>query len=98
MRYFITFACYGAHLHGDESGSVDRRHNLFGRPSLAPDPQRAAVERRRMNQPAYELDRDSRTVVLQTLQEVCLYRGWNLLAAPVRSSHVHLVVEAESPP
>ena len=32
MRYFITFARYGARLHGDESGSVDRRHNLVGRP------------------------------------------------------------------
>jgi len=28
--YLITFACYGAHLHGDESGSVDRKHNLPG--------------------------------------------------------------------
>jgi|GEM_PF-3341019 len=24
LRYFITFACYGSRLHGDESGSVDR--------------------------------------------------------------------------
>ena len=67
MRYFITFAGYGAHLHGDESGSVDRRHNLFGGRSLEADPQRAAAERRRMNQPPYELDSDRRAVVLQTL-------------------------------
>ena len=32
MRYFITSACYGAHLHGDESGSVDRHHNVPGAP------------------------------------------------------------------
>lgn len=25
MRYFITLACYGTHLHGHESGSVDRQ-------------------------------------------------------------------------
>ena len=30
LTYFITFACYGARLHGDESGSVDRRDNLVG--------------------------------------------------------------------
>ncbi len=95
MRYFITFACYGAHFHGGESGSVDRDHNLFGSRLLAPDPQRAAAERRSMNQPPYELDCASRAVVLETLQEVCLHRGWNLLAAHVRSNHVHVIVETE---
>ena len=30
VRYFITFACYGVHLHGDESGSVDRNHAIPG--------------------------------------------------------------------
>jgi len=30
MRYFITFSCYGTHLYGDESGSVDRQHNVPG--------------------------------------------------------------------
>jgi REP element-mobilizing transposase RayT len=98
MRYFITFACYGAHLHGDESGSVDRRHNLFGGRSLEADPQRVRAERRSMNQRPYELDSDSRAVVLQTLAEVCSYRGWNLLAAHVRTNHVHVTVEAEVPP
>ncbi len=98
MRYFITFACYGAHLHGDESGSVDRGHNLFGARGLEADPQRAAGERRRMNQPPYELDCHSRAAVLETLQQVCWHRGWNLSAAHVRSSHVHIIVEGESPP
>ena len=98
MRYFITFACYGAHLHGDQSGSVDLRHNLFGSRPLEPDLQRAGTERRRMNQPPYELDGDSRTVVLQTLQQVCSHRGWNLWAAHVRRNHVHVIVEAEIPP
>ena len=40
LRYFITFACYGARLHGEESGSVDRQHNLVGSRLLEPDPQR----------------------------------------------------------
>ena len=30
MRYFTTFARYGVHLHGDESGSVDRNRNVPG--------------------------------------------------------------------
>jgi REP element-mobilizing transposase RayT len=98
MRYFLTFACYGAHLHGQESGSVDRRHNLFGARVVESDPDRAAAERRRMRQPPYELGSDSRAIVLETLKEVCLHRGWNLLAAHVRSNHVHVILEAEVPP
>jgi REP element-mobilizing transposase RayT len=98
MRYFITFACYGAHLHGDESGSVDRSHNLPGGRFVDADPLRASAERQRMQQAAYLLDRESRAVVLQTLREVCVHRCWNLLAAHVRTNHVHVVVEAEVSP
>jgi hypothetical protein len=50
MRCFLTFACYGAHLHGDESGSVDGHHNVFGARVLEADPQRAEAERRNMKQ------------------------------------------------
>lgn len=98
MHYFITFTCYGARLHGDESGSVDRSHNQFGTPSLKPDPRRTLAQRRAMPQPPYHLDRDSRTVVLQSLKEVSRHRGWNLLAAHVRSNHVHVIVEADAKP
>ncbi len=98
MRYFITLACYGTHLHGDESGSVDRHHNLPGSRFLEADPERSAAERKRMNQPPYWLDSDGRTAVLEALMEVCLHRGWNLLAAHVRTNHVHVVVEAEVRP
>jgi REP element-mobilizing transposase RayT len=94
MRYFLTFSCYGGHLHGDESGSVDRSHNLPGSRLLEADPQRALAERQEMNQAPYLLDRDSRPVVLEALREVCLHRGWTLLAAHVRTNHVHVVVEA----
>jgi REP element-mobilizing transposase RayT len=51
-----------------------------------------------MDQSAYHLDRLRRDAVLRAIQEVCAYRGWNLLAAHVRSNHVHTVVEAEDPP
>ena len=51
-----------------------------------------------MNQPAYELDGDNRAVVLQAIEEVCRHRGWSLLAAHVRSNHVHVIADAEVPP
>ena len=40
----------------------------------------------------------ARAVVLATIQGHCAYRGWNLLAAHVRSNHVHAVVAAETRP
>ena len=98
MTYLITFACYGCHLHGSESGSVDSGHNAPGTPTLATDSARAAAEAERMDQPPYHLDQIRRDAVLEAIQEVCVHRGWSLLAAHVRSNHVHTVVEAETPP
>jgi hypothetical protein len=98
LRYFITFACYGARLHGDESGSVDRRHNLVGGRRLEPDVQRVMAERREMLQDPDVLSQAGRAVVLAVIQMHCAHRGWNLLAAPVRSNHVHAIVEAETRP
>lgn len=99
MRYLITFACYGAHIHGDESGSVDPLHNLFGSRFLQSNPQRAAAERSRMPQASYRLgSAESRKAVLRAVEQVCRHRGWNLLAAHVRTNHVHAVVDAEARP
>ena len=98
MRYFITFVCYGEHIHGDESGSADPLHNVPGHPFLEANPQRVTVERKRMDQEPYRLDRDGRATVLDSIKEVCLHRNWNLLAAHVRTNHVHVVVEAEVRP
>ena len=89
MIYLITFVCYGCHLHGSESGSVDQEHNVPGTPTLQVDSARAAAERERMNQAPYDLDQIRRDAVLEAIQEVCARRGWNLLAAHVRTNHVH---------
>ena len=98
MTYLITFACYGCHLHGEETGSVDPAHNAPGTPILEPNSLRTAWEEQRMDQPPYDLDRIRRGAVLEAIQDVCAHRGWSLLAAHVRSNHVHTVVEAEIPP
>ena len=92
MTYPIAFAGYGCHLHGGESGSVDSRHNVPGTPILEVDSARAAAEGKRMDQAPYNLDQIRRDVVLEAIQEVCAHRGWSLLAAHVRSNHVHTVV------
>jgi REP element-mobilizing transposase RayT len=51
-----------------------------------------------MAQQPYQLDQESRASVLAVMRHHCEYRGWNLLAAHVRMSHVHVVVEAQVRP
>jgi hypothetical protein len=45
VTYLITFVCYGRHLHGCESGSVDQQHNVSRKLILEVDSARAAAER-----------------------------------------------------
>jgi REP element-mobilizing transposase RayT len=98
VTYLITFTCYGRHLHGSASGSVDRKHNMPGSPILEVDSARAVAERGRMDQPPYNLDQIRRDIVMGAIRDVCAHRGWVLVAAHVRSNHVHTVVQAEVPP
>jgi REP element-mobilizing transposase RayT len=77
---------------------VDLRHNLPGSRLLPPDSQRAAAERERMLQPPYCLDLEGREIVLTALRNHCTQSEWSLLAAHVRTNHVHAAVEAEARP
>lgn len=98
MRYFITLARYGAHLHGDEPGSVDKRHNVPGTRLAEPNPERVALKRQQMNQVPYLLYRQRRAMVLDALREFSFERGWSVFAAHVRTNHVRAVVEADVRP
>ena len=51
-----------------------------------------------MHQTPYLLDEARRATVLAALHQVCSHHGWNLLAAHVRTTHVHAVVEADVRP
>lgn len=51
-----------------------------------------------MVQRPYLLDERSRTTVIRAIQEVCAHRRCTLLAAHVRTNHVHVVVESEAKP
>jgi REP element-mobilizing transposase RayT len=98
MRYFLTFSCYGSHLHGAEAGSVDRKHSTPGSRLREPNSRLEEAERENMREEPQGLDPSARAVALESLREVCERRGWTLLAAHVRTSHVHVVVESELPP
>lgn len=94
MAYLITFTCYGTRLYGDEGGSVDRNHNIYGTPFLPSSTKRVSALQRAMNQETYELDSVRRAVVLEAIRQVCIHRAWKLRAAHVRSTHIHLIVTA----
>ncbi len=47
--------------------------------------------RRLMRDAQYEMNSHDASLVLTTLREVCAIRNWNLLAAHVRTTHVHVV-------
>ncbi len=44
------------------------------------------------------LDETRRASVLEALRNVCSHLGWDLLAAHVRTNHVHAIVEADARP
>jgi REP element-mobilizing transposase RayT len=95
--YLITWVCYATWLPG-ESGAVPRSTNRFGSPLPEPDASRQQQSRDRMTQQPYRLDVVRRNIVLNTLHEVCSCRTWTLLAAHVRTSHVHAVITANRNP
>ena len=95
--YFITFVCYGSHLPGQQ-GIVDRNHNHIGAPTVAADAKRFARAQALMKQEPYLLNSHTRAIVLRSSQELCSHRRWYLLAAHVRTTHAHVIVEADPRP
>ena len=98
LAYLITYTCYGTRLHGDERGSVDRRHTHPGAPNLPADKERQRKARARMLQPSYKMDPARRNLVLEAILEACQYHSWTPYAVHVRTNHVHCVVHALSIP
>jgi REP element-mobilizing transposase RayT len=94
LAYLLTWTCYGARLHGDAGGSVERPAAARGLPVLAPDPERVRAMRERMRCEPVVLDEHARRIVDETINDHCGRREWWLGAHSVRSNHVHCVVAA----
>jgi REP element-mobilizing transposase RayT len=90
--YLLTFNCYGTHLRGDEKGSVDRAREERGGP-IEPSVTLLNHGKRIMTRAAASLDLGESFLVLNAIRETCAFRRWTLLAAHVRSTHVHVVVD-----
>ena len=98
LAYFITFTCYGTWLHGEKLTTVDRFMNTPGTDFLSFDSERLYWVKKQMPETPYLLDEPRRKIVLKAIEEVCVCRKWALLAAHVRSNHVHLVIHALTQP
>lgn len=95
--YLVTWVCYGAWLPG-QAGAILRTQNRFGTPIPEPDIRKELRAKARITQEPYLLDEIRRQLVLQSLIEVCSCRGYSLLAAHVRTNHVHVVTAADCKP
>jgi len=98
LAYFITFSCYGTWLHGKKTTSVDRRNNTYETDFLSVNPARQASVEERMLETPYLLNDARRNIVLSAIKEVCNHRLWSLLAAHVRTNHIHFAVRADIKP
>ncbi len=75
---------------------MDRLSNQPGTRILPLDEPRHKSEVALLREPAYSLAHQERLAVLQSIREVCEYRGRILVACHVRTTHVHVVVTSEA--
>lgn len=98
LAYLITFRTYGTWLHGDERGSIDLKHNVYGTPLLPPNPDQEHTAALKLNHAPVILNAEQRQAVERAVREVCRHRSYSLLAVNVRTNHVHAVVSAARRP
>jgi REP element-mobilizing transposase RayT len=98
LAYLITFRCYGTWLHGDERGSMDRKHNMYRTPKISPKQAFENSDKQQLKHSSIILTAKQRQIVERAVKDVCSYRRYMLRALNVRSNHVHSVVTAMCKP
>ena len=92
LAYLITFRCHGTWLHGDHRGSIDRFHNKFNSPYIAPNQRWYDHNKRALLGESVDLKSAQRKSIETAIRETCVRRKWYLHAFNVRTNHVHTVV------
>ncbi len=90
--FFLTFTTYGCHLHGDERGSVDRRHNEFDSPRVGPSGELEDYERGKLIDEPFVMQDEHQLGAAFAIRQLCQAHAWELYALNVRTNHVHAVV------
>jgi len=91
LALFLTWTTYGPWLPGDARGWTDHRGTI-----RVPNPRLRRIAAACLKREAVVLGPTDRDQVEQGIREHCRFRGWHLLAASCRSTHVHVVVAAEN--
>ena len=92
LVYLLTFRCYGTHLPGDQRGWKDRTRGEDRGGWRDPSADLESHVREAMLGEPYVLNEARAQLVLESMQPVCAFRAWDLIAAHVRTTHVHCVV------
>lgn len=92
IAYLITFRTFGTWLHGDERGSYEREKNRFGSKYVAPNVPLKEAMASTQKQAAVILGRRERLLVHHAIEEVAVFREYNIRALNVRTNHAHTVV------
>ena len=99
LAYLITFRCYGSWLHGDQRGSIDRKHyHRYGTPAMSANEKLLEDERSELKHTPVKLKNAQRIAVEEAIREVCEHRSYVLRAVNVRTNHMHSVVTAPCKP
>ena len=96
--FLITWRTYGTWLPGDERGWVDERRNGRGEPTHGADYRLENAAKGQMKAARVILTDAQRQAVDDAVRAACTEKGWVLHAVNVRTNHVHVVVNTNSPP
>lgn len=97
--YFLSFRGYGTWLHGDERLSMDRKEfNKFGQGKIPPNVKLKQTEISELKNNPFTFTARMRDVIRTSIEEVCAFRKYHLIAVNVRSNHVHCVAAGAARP
>jgi hypothetical protein len=98
VAYLITWSTYGTWLHGDDRGSVNSTHNIYGTPTLPPSRKLILHSVKAMSGNPVTLGEKARVTIGQSIINTCRVKGWHLHALHVRTTHIHAIVSAGTEP
>lgn len=76
LAYFISFRSYGTWLHGDKRGSIDRFHNRYKSPYMAPSEIWRDYNQQHLRTWPLILKADHRRWIEAAIRETCNIRKW----------------------
>ena len=92
--YFLTFRTYATFLHGDSRLSVDKRHNIFGTDKIPHKPNLLHIMKKQCAEAEFILTNKQQEIVLTSICKTSAYFNWSLIAAHVRTNHIHALVRS----